>query len=104
MANIATSKIVRFEGVAFHIQAGLYRRDPIINNQTNRYLPQAHPDHLSDADRRVRDARPEPRHEVARNNDREDKDDNRKNGKADKVKRIHVREASGSFRIRKAES
>jgi hypothetical protein len=88
--NVAARQIVRFERIAPHIQAGFHRRDAIVDDQSDRHFAQAHADHFPDADGRVCDPCPEPRHEIFGDNDHYHKREDREDCEADKIKRFHV--------------
>src|SRR2546428_12539739 len=90
MAHIAARKVMRFQRIAADIQTSFPSRDAIVHNQTDWNPSQTHPDHLSNADWCVRNAGPQPRHEVFGDNNYKHKRDERKRRNDDKIKRFHI--------------
>ena len=94
---------MRFERIAWDLDARFYRCDSAVDNQSDRNAPQPHADHLSHPDGRVGNARTKPNTEKIEKNDRENESKNREHRDADEIERIHKYcEPSGVSRTRKS--
>ena len=72
LTDITARKIVSFQRIGGNLDARFHRRDPVIDNQANRYAAKAHADHFAHPNRRVRDFRAQPNAEEVEENDGED--------------------------------
>jgi hypothetical protein len=102
MADIAARQVMCFQWIAPDVQTSFHGRNAVVDNQSNRHLPQTHADHFSYSDGSVGDSSPEPGCEKLEKDDREDKREQRQYRYTDKIKRFHTaHEAIGSNPLRK---
>src|SRR5947209_2814621 len=80
---------MRFERVAWNVDSGFDRRDPIIHDHSDWHFPQPHPDHFAEADRRVCNPGPNPKAEEIEKDNAQDEREEREHRDADKIKRLH---------------
>src|SRR5580765_2367834 len=88
---------MRFQRVAANVQTSFDRGNAVIDDETDWDLPQSHPDHFSEANRRIGDSRPDPETEEIEKNDREHKREHRQYCDADKIKGFHDGESTPIF-------
>ena len=86
VADVAAREIVRLEWIARNVDAGFHRGDAVIDDQADRHLAQAHPDHFADADRRVGDPGAKPESEEIKKNNTKDERKDREHRDPDEVK------------------
>src|SRR6266567_2440003 len=90
MAHVTACEVMRLQWIAPNIYTGLYRGDPIIDDQSDRYFAQSHSDHLTETYWRICYSCPEPKTEKIKKNNRQHERKQRQRRDADKIKRFHI--------------
>ena len=94
LPDIAAREVVGLERIARNLDASFHRGDAVIDNHSHGNFTQAHPDHFSERDRRVRDPGADPKPEEIEKDDAEDEREEREDRDADKIKGLHAGEVS----------
>ena len=84
--DVAAREVVRLEWIARDVDARFYRGDAVIDDEADRHLAQAHPNHFAEADWRVGNARAQPEPEEIKKNNTKDEREDREHRDPDEVK------------------
>src|SRR5471030_2228841 len=89
MIDVTAREVMRFEWIAWDIDAGFDRGNAVIDDHSDRHFAQPHPDHFSERDRSICDPRANPEPEEIEKDDAKNESDDRDDRDADKIKRVH---------------